>query len=223
LVSFCFSLSIIKRKMVYIMFRCFHYVKQNVMRNMFYALMDTVAAILLYFVFPIIPIYVFILLLIMVLTASILTRYGLSSAVLITYVILIFIVSLGHASLLIMPLLLLTYLITEAGVINDVALISWTLLFTPLYWLSIPLSTIPSIKGYSIRSAVVFTLLLLLYVIAAAFMGIKWVPVIRVSISNLNFIHGIESMLSNEPLSLSVGYGNLINASLYLLMIHTLQ
>jgi len=219
LVSFCFSLSIIKRKMVYIMFRCFHYVKQNVMRSMFYALMDTVAAILLYFVFPIIPIYVFILLLIMVLTASILTRYGLSSAILITYVILIFIVSLGHASLLIMPLLLLTYLITEAGVITDVALISWTLLFTPLYWLSIPLSTIPSIKGYSIRSAVVFTLLLLLYVIAAAFMGIKWVPVIRVSISNLNFIHGIESMLSNEPLSLSVGYGNLINASLYLLMI----
>ncbi|WP_243678407.1 hypothetical protein [Vulcanisaeta distributa] len=87
--------------------------------------------------------------------------------------VLTFITALGHASLLIMPLLLITYLITEAGIINDIAIASWALLFTPLYWLSIPLSIAPSIKGYSTRSAIIFALLTLLYVIGIAYQALR--------------------------------------------------
>lgn len=147
--------------------------KQNVITNTLYTLADTLTAILLYAVFPIIPLYVFITLLTLIMASTALKRHGLAAAVLITYVILAFITALGHASLLIMPLLLTTYLITEAGIVNDIAVASWTLLFTPLYWLSIPLSIAPSIKGYSVRSAIIFALLTFLYAVGAAYQALR--------------------------------------------------
>ncbi len=205
--------------MVYIMFRWFQYVKQNVIKKTFYALMETVTAALLYLVFPIIPIYVFIPLLVMVLVASILARYGLSSAILITYVALIFIATLGYASLLVMPLLLFTYLITGAGVINDVALISWALLFTPIYWLSIPLAITPSVKGYGVRAPALFTSLMLLYIVGLSLMGIKWLPITMMPTSGATLIQGIESILTGRQLHIGTAYMELTNTSLYVLSI----
>ncbi|MGC8543005.1 MAG: hypothetical protein ACP5NQ_03600, partial [Vulcanisaeta sp.] len=192
--------------------------KQNVVASAFFTIMDVTTTILLYAVFPIIPLYVFIVLLVLVLTSSIFKRYGLVSAIIVTYVIFIFITTLNRASLLIMPFLLLTYLITEAGIINDIAVISWTLLFTPLYWLSIPLAITPTIKGYGIRSSVVFSLLSLLYIIAAAFIGIKWVPITAISTSNLNLIQGLQELLfGNVSITLGMGYDEVINVLLYVI------
>jgi len=193
-------------------------VKQNVIANTFFTVMDVTTTILLYVVFPIVPLYVFIVLLVLVLTSSIFKRYGLVSAIIVTYVIFIFITALNRASLLIMPFLLLTYLITEAGIINDIAVISWTLLFTPLYWLSIPLAITPTIKGYGIRSSVVFSLLSLLYIIAAAFIGIKWIPITAISTSNLNLIQGLQELLfGNVSITLGMGYDEVINVLLYVI------
>jgi hypothetical protein len=194
-------------------------VEQNIIKNTSYALMDTVTAVLLYFVFPIIPIYAFIPLLVVILVASLLTRRGLSSAILITYVALVFIATLGYASLLLTPLLLLTYLITGVGVINDVALISWALLFTPLYWLSIPLAIVPPAKGYGVRAPAVFVLLMLLYAVGLSLLGIKWFPITMMPTLGVTLIRGIESILTGSQLSIGAAYMELINASLYVLSI----
>ena len=193
--------------------------KQNIIKNTSYALMDAVTAIILYFVFPIIPIYAFIPLLVVMLVASLLTRRGLSSAILITYVALVFIATLGYASLLLTPLLLLTYLITGMGVINDVALISWALLFTPLYWLSIPLAIVPPAKGYGVRAPAVFVLLMLLYAVGLSLLGIKWFPITMMSTLGATLIRGIESILTGSQLSIGAAYMELTNASLYVLSI----
>lgn len=150
--------------------------KQNVLTSILYTLMDIITTTVLYLVFPIISPYIFMVLLILVAALSAFKRYGVVTAIIITYVILAFITTLGRSLLLLIPLLLLTYLITEAGIINDIAVISWTLLFTPFYWLSIPLSIAPSVKGYGIRSIIIFSLLSLLYVIGAAYQGILWPP-----------------------------------------------
>ncbi|MGC9178633.1 MAG: hypothetical protein ACP5GZ_00300 [Vulcanisaeta sp.] len=193
--------------------------KQNVLKNTVYSLMDISTVLVLYLVFPIMPLYVFLVLLAMVTASSILKRYGLATAIIITYVIITFITTLGHASLLIMPFLLLTYLITEAGIINDIAIISWALLFTPLYWLSIPLSIIPSTKGYSIRSVVVFSLLSLLYAIAAAYQGIMWIPITVMHTANLSITYGIRSLLFGNSGNPFMMYNELNNLSLYLAFI----
>lgn len=130
--------------------------KQNVLTSILYTLMDIITTTVLYLVFPIISPYIFMILLILVAALSAFKRYGVVTAIIITYVILAFITTLSRSLILLIPLLLLTYLITEAGIINDIAVISWTLLFTPFYWLSIPLSIAPSVKGYSIRSIIIF-------------------------------------------------------------------
>ncbi|WP_148678298.1 hypothetical protein [Vulcanisaeta distributa] len=193
--------------------------KQNVTTNILFTLTDTATATLLYIVFPIIPFYVFITLLALIITSSALKRYGLTTAILVTYVVLTFITALGHASLLIMPLLLTTYLITEAGVINDIAIVSWALLFTPLYWLSIPLSIAPSIKGYSVRSAVIFSLLTLLYVIGVAYQGITWTPIMVIHVTNLNLVRGMESLIFDGSGNLLTIYSELSNVMLYFVFI----
>ena len=193
----------------------FRYVKQNVITNTLYTLVDAVTAILLYVIFPIVPLYVFITLLALIIASLTLRRYGLTAAVLMTYVVLTFIAALGRASLLIMPLLLTTYLITEAGIINDIAIASWALLFTPLYWLSIPLSIAPSAKGYSVRSASIFALLALLYVIGTAYQGVTWVPITVIHTTNIDLVRGMESLIFDGPGSLLAIYDELSNVMLY--------
>lgn len=193
--------------------------KQNVIMSVISTITDAIIAVLLYMVFPIIPLYIFIMLLALVIASSALRRYGITAAILITYVVLTFITTLGHASLLIMPLLIAAYLITEAGIINDVAIASWALLFTPLYWLSIPLSIAPSVKGYSVRSAGLFVLLTLLYVIGAAYQGITWIPITAIHATNLDLIHGMESLLFDNSGNLLTMYHELSNAPLYFILI----
>ncbi|WP_069808017.1 hypothetical protein [Vulcanisaeta thermophila] len=189
------------------------------LNNIVNATIASIALALLYLIFPIIPSYVLPPLIVLVIALTIMGREGLSTFILLVYVILSFIASLGRAVVIVLPTLIASLLIVEPGIVGSITLISWALLFTPLYWLSVPLSITPSIYRGSVRGVVTYVLLLFNYVIAQSSLGINWEPITRISLGNVNIISGFYSVFTEQGLSLSSLLSELSLIPLYYLII----